>query len=223
MHPKTREKLILTVVGWVAAGLIFFPIFWMVLTSFKTEVEAVATPPQLFFTADARELRHGPRARRLHSLRAQQRHHLGRRHPARDPDRRAGRLRHGVLPGQADQGSAALDAVDQDDAGGRRADPDLSAVPRSRRDRHALGPDRRLHADEPADRGVDALHLLQGGARRTSSRPAAWMAPSPSRRSGCCCCRCPCRASPRPPCCRSSCAGTRRSGASTSRPPTRRR
>ena len=44
-------------------------------------------------------------------------------------DRRAGGLRHGLLPGQADQGSAALDAVDQDDAGGRRADPDLPAVP----------------------------------------------------------------------------------------------
>ena len=44
-----REKTILTVVGWLVAGLIFFPIFWMVLTSFKTEVEAVATPPQLFF------------------------------------------------------------------------------------------------------------------------------------------------------------------------------
>ena len=49
MHPKTREKLILTVVGWVVAGLIFFPIFWMFLTSFKTEVEAVRTPPSLFF------------------------------------------------------------------------------------------------------------------------------------------------------------------------------
>ena len=30
--------------------------------------------------------------------------------------------------------------------------------------RHALGPDHRLHPDEPADRGLDALHLLQGGA-----------------------------------------------------------
>jgi sorbitol/mannitol transport system permease protein len=50
MHPRTREKLVLTGVGWFAAGLIFFPIFWMVLTSFKTEVEAVATPPKLFFT-----------------------------------------------------------------------------------------------------------------------------------------------------------------------------
>ena len=50
MHPKTREKLILTLVGWFAAGLIFFPIFWMILTSFKTEVEAIATPPKLFFS-----------------------------------------------------------------------------------------------------------------------------------------------------------------------------
>ncbi|MGF9757518.1 carbohydrate ABC transporter permease [Microvirga sp. 0TCS3.31] len=50
MHSKTRERIVLTVVGWLAAGLIFFPIFWMILTSFKTEVEAVATPPKLFFT-----------------------------------------------------------------------------------------------------------------------------------------------------------------------------
>jgi sorbitol/mannitol transport system permease protein len=49
MHSKTRDKLILTVVGWLAALLIFFPIFWMLLTSFKTEIEAVQTPPSLFF------------------------------------------------------------------------------------------------------------------------------------------------------------------------------
>ena len=49
MHPKTREKLILTAVGWIVAGMIFFPIFWMFLTSFKTEIEAVTTPPKLFF------------------------------------------------------------------------------------------------------------------------------------------------------------------------------
>ncbi len=49
MHPGTREKIVLTVVGWFAALVIFFPIFWMILTSFKTEVEAVRTPPSLFF------------------------------------------------------------------------------------------------------------------------------------------------------------------------------
>jgi sorbitol/mannitol transport system permease protein len=50
MHPRTREKLVLTVVGWLAALVIFFPIFWMILTSFKTEVEAIATPPKFLFT-----------------------------------------------------------------------------------------------------------------------------------------------------------------------------
>lgn len=35
--------------AWVVASLFFFPIFWMVLTSFKTELEAIAVPPSLFF------------------------------------------------------------------------------------------------------------------------------------------------------------------------------
>jgi sorbitol/mannitol transport system permease protein len=50
MSPKLRSKLLLTLLGWGAALLIFFPIFWMLLTSFKTEVAAVATPPALFFS-----------------------------------------------------------------------------------------------------------------------------------------------------------------------------
>lgn len=35
--------------AWTCAILMFFPIFWMVLTSFKTELEAIAVPPSLFF------------------------------------------------------------------------------------------------------------------------------------------------------------------------------
>jgi sorbitol/mannitol transport system permease protein len=35
--------------AWLSAFLMFFPIAWMVLASFKTEVEAVSTPPSLFF------------------------------------------------------------------------------------------------------------------------------------------------------------------------------
>src|SRR5215207_3943730 len=50
MHRKTRRTLVLTLAGWLTAGAIFFPIFWMILTSFKTEVEAIATPPKLFFS-----------------------------------------------------------------------------------------------------------------------------------------------------------------------------
>jgi len=49
MKKALRNKLAFTIIAWLAAGLIFFPIFWMVLTGFKPEVEAVSTPPSLFF------------------------------------------------------------------------------------------------------------------------------------------------------------------------------
>ena len=35
--------------AWLVAILMFFPIFWTVLTSFKTELQAIAIPPLLFF------------------------------------------------------------------------------------------------------------------------------------------------------------------------------
>ena len=129
--------------------------------------------------------------------------------------RRPGGLRHGVLPDQADQGPAAVDALHQDDAGGRRAGADVPACRDIGAARYALGPHPRLYVHEPADRGLDALHLLQGGARARSSRPGRMDGAHASRSSGSCCCRWRCRASRRPRCCRSSCAGTRRSGAST--------
>ena len=49
MQSSSRGKLWLGLTGWVIAVLIFFPIFWMALTAFKTEVEAIATPPALLF------------------------------------------------------------------------------------------------------------------------------------------------------------------------------
>ena len=38
-------------IAWVVALAMFFPIFWMVLASFKTEVDAISTPFFFFFTA----------------------------------------------------------------------------------------------------------------------------------------------------------------------------
>ena len=38
----------ITVGGWLAGLLVAFPILWMLLTSFKTEVEAFRSPPRLF-------------------------------------------------------------------------------------------------------------------------------------------------------------------------------
>ena len=43
-----RRKIITTIAAWGVALLIFFPVLWMILTSFKTEASAVASPPELF-------------------------------------------------------------------------------------------------------------------------------------------------------------------------------
>jgi sorbitol/mannitol transport system permease protein len=47
--PKLRRRIFTTALGWLATVILFFPIFWMFLTSFKTEVEAVSLPPKLLF------------------------------------------------------------------------------------------------------------------------------------------------------------------------------
>lgn len=46
---STRRKLILTAVGWTIGLILFFPILWTILTSFKTEGEAIASPPSFLF------------------------------------------------------------------------------------------------------------------------------------------------------------------------------
>ncbi|MDT8893809.1 carbohydrate ABC transporter permease [Halomonas sp. I1] len=38
----------IAVLGWTVALIIFFPIFWMILTGFKTEAEAIAEPSLVF-------------------------------------------------------------------------------------------------------------------------------------------------------------------------------
>lgn len=44
-----RRKIAFTVIGWTIGLLLFFPILWTVLTSFKTEGEAIASPPSFLF------------------------------------------------------------------------------------------------------------------------------------------------------------------------------
>jgi sorbitol/mannitol transport system permease protein len=44
-----RQKLVFTVLGWAIGFLLFFPILWTVLTSFKTEGTAIASPPVFLF------------------------------------------------------------------------------------------------------------------------------------------------------------------------------
>jgi sorbitol/mannitol transport system permease protein len=44
-----RRMVVSTIAAWFFGGLIFFPILWMVLTSFKTELEAFTVPPSFLF------------------------------------------------------------------------------------------------------------------------------------------------------------------------------
>ena len=45
----TQRKSLNTLIAWIIGLLIFFPILWTVLTSFKTEAQAIADPPVWFF------------------------------------------------------------------------------------------------------------------------------------------------------------------------------
>ncbi|MBJ3761388.1 carbohydrate ABC transporter permease [Maribius pontilimi] len=46
---STRRKTLTTVAAWAVGLLIFFPILWTFLTSFKTEATAIADPPVFLF------------------------------------------------------------------------------------------------------------------------------------------------------------------------------
>jgi sorbitol/mannitol transport system permease protein len=43
------QRVGVTILAWVVAFLIFFPILWTVLTSFKSELDAIAMPPKFLF------------------------------------------------------------------------------------------------------------------------------------------------------------------------------
>ncbi len=49
MTVRRSTRWLVTFTAWAVALLVFFPIFWMFLTGFKTEIDAVATPPKLLF------------------------------------------------------------------------------------------------------------------------------------------------------------------------------
>src|SRR6202522_554452 len=43
------QRMGVTILAWVVAFLIFFPILWTFLTSFKSELDAIAMPPKFLF------------------------------------------------------------------------------------------------------------------------------------------------------------------------------
>jgi sorbitol/mannitol transport system permease protein len=44
-----RRRTVATAAAWLIGFLIFFPILWTIITSFKTELEAFSTPPKFLF------------------------------------------------------------------------------------------------------------------------------------------------------------------------------
>lgn len=45
-----KQNLTRTILGWLAGIIMAFPVIWMALAAFKTEQDAAAIPPKLFFT-----------------------------------------------------------------------------------------------------------------------------------------------------------------------------
>ena len=51
MNPTAVIPLVIrTVSAWSVTLLLVFPLLWLILTAFKTELQAIQVPPQLFFT-----------------------------------------------------------------------------------------------------------------------------------------------------------------------------
>jgi len=45
----TTHTVVSTAAAWLVGFIIVFPILWMILASFKTELEAFTTPPSFLF------------------------------------------------------------------------------------------------------------------------------------------------------------------------------
>jgi sorbitol/mannitol transport system permease protein len=49
MKKSTGERVGVTILAWIVGFLIFFPILWTFVTSFKSELDAIAMPPKFLF------------------------------------------------------------------------------------------------------------------------------------------------------------------------------
>ncbi len=62
LNQQRKLKTLLTgLFAWTIALVLFFPIFWMFITSFKTELQAISVPPSLFFLTNVRKFSRGSR------------------------------------------------------------------------------------------------------------------------------------------------------------------
>ena len=62
VRPKRRRNNPwVGIIGWLLGILFFFPVLWMVITSFKTEAQAYTTTPHFVFTPTLVKRGPGPR------------------------------------------------------------------------------------------------------------------------------------------------------------------
>jgi len=109
----TQRRWLLSLLAWAVGLVIFFPILWTVLTSFKTEGEAISTPPHiLFFDWTLGKLCRGAATLKLYPAC----HEFGGDLIGFDPDwsadRRAGGVGRSVRTDKTHQETTDVDAVD---------------------------------------------------------------------------------------------------------------
>jgi len=126
----TQRRWLLSLLAWAVGLVIFFPILWTVLTSFKTEGEAISTPPHILFFDWTLE----------NYAEVQQRSNYI-QHVTNSVVISLGSTLLGLLiavpaawaaafaPTRPHQEPADVDAVDQDDAAGGSPGSDLSLIP----------------------------------------------------------------------------------------------
>ena len=49
LRQTTGPRIRISILAWIVAFIIFFPILWTILTSFKSELDAIAMPPKFLF------------------------------------------------------------------------------------------------------------------------------------------------------------------------------
>ena len=173
----TQRRTINTAVAWAIGLLIFFPVLWTILTSFKTEAQAIADPPVFLFfdwtlenysvvqerSDYMRYLWNSVIIAGVSTL-------LGiivavpaAWSMAFVPSKRTKDVLLWMLS------TKMLPAVGC-------SLPDLPAVHPVRAPRYARGPRHRDDADQPADHRVDALQPISGRSPARSWKPRGWTA-----------------------------------------------
>ena len=156
--------------AWAVALLLVFPLAWLFLTAFKTELQAIAVPPLL---SSRPRWRTSTKCRRSDYLLYAKNSVITSVLSTLLGLLLAAPAGYAMaFQGQVHQRHPDVDALDQDDARRGRAGAHLRAGAKEPPARYAARADHRVRAVQPAHHGLDAVFALQGHpARDPGSRP----------------------------------------------------